>query len=246
MDIERVIREVEDRLFVRLNLDAWERALYWHLFRHTRLDGRPSVLIGLDTLSRQTAISTTKLRETIRSMERKGCLSIEERTRDGHVLKVVLPAEIPGFLVSPEPEPVDLEQIDFFAARRYLQPLMERQEGRCFYCLRVLTAESSALDHLVPQVAGGGNSYRNIVVACHECNARKQALIAEDYLRMLYRDGLLGQSDLKERLEMLSQVAAGSIVPVIAGTAQPCAAPNGGPATPSGNSRVAEGPPSVS
>ena len=179
-------------------------------------------------------------------MARKGCLAIDERTRDGHVLKVVLPAEMPGLLVSPEPELVDVEQIDFFAERRYLQPLMERQQGRCFYCLRALTAESSALDHLIPQVAGGGNSYRNIVVACHECNARKQALVAEDYLRILYRDRVLGKSDLKERLEMVSQVAVGSIVPVVAGTAQPCAPPNGGPATQLGNSGVTEGPPSVS
>lgn len=225
MNTERVIREIEDRLFVRLELDAWERALYWHLFRHTHLEGRAIVVVGLDTLSRQTNISTTKLRDAIRSMAGKGCLSVDERTRVGHTIKVVLPDELPGLLISAEPASVNLDQIDFFTERRYLQPLMERQQGRCFYCLRVLTAESSALDHLIPQVAGGNNSYRNIVVACYECNSRKQALVGEDYLRMLYRDGILGQSDLKERLETLSQIMAGTIIPVVGEAAQQSVAP---------------------
>lgn len=225
MDTDRVIREIEDLLFVRLELDAWERALYWHLFRHTHLEGRAVVVVGLDTLSRQTNISTTKLRDAIRSMAAKGCLSVDERTRVGHTINVVLPEELPGLLVSPEAASVDLDQIDFFTERRYLQPLMERQQGRCFYCLRMLTAESAALDHLIPQVAGGNNSHRNIVVSCYECNSRKQALVAEDYFRVLYRDGVLGQNDLKERLETLSQVMAGTIIPVVGQGAQQPVAP---------------------
>jgi hypothetical protein len=102
MDTERVIREIEDLLFVRVELDAWERALYWHLFRHTHLEGLALVVLGLDMLSRQTNISTTKLRDAIRSMAGKGCLSVDERTWVGPTIKVVLPEELPGLLVSPE------------------------------------------------------------------------------------------------------------------------------------------------
>jgi len=225
MDVERVIREIEDVLFPQLQLDAWERVVYWHLFRHTRLEGRAAIVIGIDPLSRRTGISTTKVRETLRSMAQKGCISIDDRTRVGHGIKVVLPEDLPGLVISSEPIPLDIEQIDFFTGRRYLRPLMERQAGRCFYCLRDLIAESSALDHVIPQVAGGNNSYRNVVVSCHECNARKQALQAEDYLRFLYRDGVLGQNDLKERLEALSQIVAGTVIPSAA--AQPGVEPDG-------------------
>jgi hypothetical protein len=205
MDVERAIRDVEDVMFPQLRLDAWERVLYWHLFRHTILEGRPAVVIGIDPLSRRTGISTTKVRETLRSMAEKGCVTIDERTRVGHGIKLVLPEDMPGLVMLPGPTaPLDIEQVDFFAERRYLRPLMKRQDGRCFYCLRDLIAESSSLDHVVPQVAGGSDSYRNIVVVCHECNARKQAFQAEDYLRLLYREGILGQNDLKERQETLS------------------------------------------
>ncbi len=212
MDIEAAVREIEDVLFQRKELDVWERALYWHLFRHTHLEGRPTVVTGLNTLARLTGISTTKVRESIRSMAIKGCITVDERNRLGHTIKVLLPAHIPGLATSTESARFDIE-------RRHLQPLMERQQGACFYCLRVLTSESAALDHVVPQVLGGDNSYRNIVVACDECNARKQALAADEYLRLLYRDGLLGQSDLKERLQTLAQITAGALMPAIQGTA---------------------------
>ena len=215
MDVNSVVREIEDVLFPRLKLDTWERALYWHLFRHTHLEGRATVVTGLDSLSRKTSVSTTKLRESIRSMAAKGCLAIEDRNRAGHAITILLPAEIPGLLVA-DPEPAaDIEGIDFYENRRYLQPLMERQQGQCVYCLRVLTAEAAVLDHLVSQMRGGDNSYRNVVVACHVCNSRKQAMAAEEYLRLLYREGLLGQDDLKERLEVVAQISAGSVPPAI-------------------------------
>jgi 5-methylcytosine-specific restriction endonuclease McrA len=215
LDLNAVAREIEDVLFLRLELDVWERALYWHLFRHTHLEGRPATVTGLDTLSRKTGVSTTKLRESIRSMAAKGCLTIDDRNRVGHAITVLLPAEIPGLLVVEHEPPIDIEQIDFYENRRYLQALMERQHGRCVYCLRVLTAESAILDHVVSQMIGGGNSYRNVVVACHACNSRKQAMAAEEYLRLLYREGLLGQDDLIERIETIAQISAGGLIPVI-------------------------------
>ncbi|MGB8297195.1 MAG: hypothetical protein WCG85_17335 [Polyangia bacterium] len=57
MDTNQTVREIEDLLFPRLKLDAWERAIYWHLFRHTHMEGRSSVVFGLDSLARTTGIS---------------------------------------------------------------------------------------------------------------------------------------------------------------------------------------------
>jgi hypothetical protein len=215
VDINSVARQIEDVLFPRLELDAWQRALYWHLFRYTHLEGRATVVVGLDSLSRKTNMSTTKLRESIRSMASKGCVKIDDRNRRGHAITVFLPAEIPGLLAKASEVAIEIKDIDFYKNRRYLQPLLDRQEGRCVYCLRVLTSETAVLDHLLSQMHTGDNSYRNVVVACHACNSRKQAMPAEEYLRLLYREGVLAQEDLCERLETVGQVSAGSLVPVI-------------------------------
>ncbi len=39
-------------------------------------------------------------------------------------------------------------------------------------------------------------SYRNIVVSCHQCNTTKQAREAVDFIRYLYRCGFLSQVEL--------------------------------------------------
>lgn len=213
-EISMLVRQIEDRLFPGLGLDVWERAVYWHLFRRTRLEGCDSVVIGLDALATATAISTTKLRDTLRSMQRKGCISIDERSRIGHSVRVLLPNEVPNLPVPGTPTaPVDLETLDLYTGRQFLAPLLQREENRCFYCLVALTADSAVLDHVVAQVSDGGNSYRNVVASCHTCNARKQGAAADDFLRALYRDGLLSQADLQGRLERLRQLQAGELVP---------------------------------
>jgi len=215
MDMNATARDIEDILFQRLELDVWERALYWHLLRHTHVEGRPMFVTGLEALSRKTAASTTKLREAIRSMAAKGCITIDDRNRAGHAITVLLPEQIPGLLVVTQTAPIEIEQLDFYQDRRYLEALMERQQGQCVYCLRMLTAESAVLDHLVSQMAGGSNSHKNIVVACHACNSGKQASSADEFLRLLYRQGVLGQDDLKARLELVSKISGGALVPVI-------------------------------
>ena len=59
------------------------------------------------------------------------------------------------------------------------------------------------------------NSYRNIVVACHECNTTKQAREAVDFIRNLYRRGLLSQAEMERRLSALQLVQAGKLAPDI-------------------------------
>ncbi|MFZ5863366.1 MAG: HNH endonuclease [Nitrospirota bacterium] len=209
-----LLRQIEDSLFPALKLDVWERVAYWHLFVRTRAVGQDSVVLGVDPLATSTGISTTKLRETIRSMADKGCIAIDDRSRSGHSLRVLLPHEIPGLVVDPsESAKIDIETLDFFSGRQFLGSLMQRERNRCFYCLAAVSAETAVLDHCVAQVNGGDNSYRNIVVSCHTCNARKQAMSPDDFLRLLYRNGVLSVSDLKDRLDGLSQLQAGRMVP---------------------------------
>jgi len=41
------------------------------------------------------------------------------------------------------------------------------------------------LDHVVPRVNSGRNSYRNLVSRCTECNSQKNQRAAPDFLRWL-------------------------------------------------------------
>ena len=48
-----------------------------------------------------------------------------------------------------------------------------RDGNRCQYCGRPFSTRELTLDHVVPLVQGGENSWTNLVCACVKCNARK-------------------------------------------------------------------------
>jgi hypothetical protein len=98
---------------------------------------------------------------------------------------------------------------------------MEREGDSCFYCMRSVRADTCALDHVVPQASHLDSSYRNVVVACHDCNSKKAGADARDFVRSLYRTGLLSDSDLSQRLHALDQLQAGELVPDITATVEP-------------------------
>ena len=214
MDWSKVAADIEDLLAPKLQLDVYERTLYYHMLRHTRIAGKESASFGLATLGSATGMSDWKVREAVRSMDSKGCIKIEDRTAKGHLIRVLLPSELPDLqTVSEVNSTVDIETLDFFTGRRYLKALLVREDERCFYCLRRVAPESCVLDHVNPQVNGPDNSYRNIVVACHECNSAKQGRNGEDFVRLLYRNGLLSASECQDRLEAVNALRAGKLVP---------------------------------
>jgi hypothetical protein len=108
-----------------------------------------------------------------------------------------------------------IDEIDFYEDRRYRPAILRRDEGACFYCARLVTIENAVLDRVVAEAEGGDNSHRNIVAACHECNSIKQATPAEDFMRLLYRKGVLSQQDVSARLERLARLRAGAVPVVI-------------------------------
>ena len=71
------------------------------------------------------------------------------------------------------------------------------------------------LDHVVPRVRFGRNSYRNLVSCCIECNSLKGDRAARDFLRILYRKGRLTAGDLDGRLAALKDLAAGKLRPLL-------------------------------
>jgi len=153
-----------------------------------------------------------KAHEALRSLHQKGSITIEDRSRSGHEIRVFLPSDLNLPHASDEPPP-DLASIDFLAGRQYVDALLAREGGRCFYCLREATRDTCKLDHANPQADGADNSYRNIVVSCHECNKLIQDMRAEEHLRRVFRRNLLSDSEFKGRIATLEALRKGDFVP---------------------------------
>lgn len=214
MDVVRVLRDIEDHLLPRLELDPIERILYYHLFRRTHLTGKDSGLFSLLQLGKALGVSETAVRDRIRTLHEKGCLRIEERSKNGHLVKLLLPDEIPGLIpAAADSAPIDVGTVDFFTGRKHVAVLVAREDGRCFYCLRAINRDTCVLDHVIPRLAATDHSFRNVVAACHECNALKQGAEAAEFLRSRYRSGVLSQSELQERLATLERLQIGQLVP---------------------------------
>jgi hypothetical protein len=214
MDASLIIRQCEDYLFPAMKFTVRERVLYYHLLRHTHFEGKPAALVAILPVANAMGVAESSAREDIRSLNERGCIKIEDRSRNGHLVRVLLPEEIEGIVPKSTPATeLDLEHLDFFSGRRFLFALLAREDNRCFYCLKGIRPQSCELDHVVSLANGTDHSYRNIVCSCHECNTTKQAQAAPDFVRALYRKGVLSQAELEDRLGAIEQLQAGQLFP---------------------------------
>jgi 5-methylcytosine-specific restriction endonuclease McrA len=209
-------KQMEDLLVPRLRLGVYEHIVYAHLLRHSRLQGRRRVHFSMNWLARGILTSTLPARRSVRSLAVKGILRIIERSRAGHIVEVLLPNEIAVCRREP-PVPPDahLEAVDFLHSRKYRNSILRREGNRCFYCQRFLRPRALALDHVVPRVQNGRNSYRNLVACCTDCNSRKADRDAEDLLRILFRQGRLNATELADSRRALKALAAGKLRPAL-------------------------------
>ncbi len=250
---EQIWKQFEDLVVPRLRLSLVDRAIYSRLLRHTHLEGRRRLRFSIAWLARGAGLSNEPARRAVRRLIAQGVLRLEERSKAGHVVEVRLPEEIraarpdrigagdPGGL----PRAVPLEEVDFLETRALRQAIHAREGGRCFYCLRRLAVGVECLDHVVPRVRLGRNSYRNLVSCCLECNSQKGERPAEDFLRGLYRERRLTASELAERLRALDALASGKLPPLLAtaGNPLPCMGrPRLHPANPSRRNPAPPGP----
>jgi 5-methylcytosine-specific restriction endonuclease McrA len=106
-----------------------------------------------------------------------------------------------------------LETKDFWKTWALRKAIHDRERGACFYCLRRAPGKLQCLDHVVPRVRFGRNSYPNLVSCCVECNTRKADRPVRDFLRTLYRRGRLTPAELDARLRALKAPAAGKLRP---------------------------------
>ena len=108
---------------------------------------------------------------------------------------------------------MSLEDVDFFEDATNRRLILKRDEFRCFYCLKSLDENNYAIEHVVSRPLGS-NTYKNLVASCRQCNNRKSAGEADDYLRQIFRKGLLSKNELTARLEKLEQLKAGDLKPL--------------------------------
>lgn len=215
-DLARVYAHVEDYLVPYFQLGLGERAVYYHLVRHSLLEGRRRVEISKRALARNIGCSATTVHGHLRRLAEKGCIRIVERNLAGHTIEVFRPDEIPGCVSgSPAAGQAQLDAADCFRSERLRAAILRRESHRCFYCLRQLRAGATVFDHAVPACAGGDSSYRNIVACCFECNAQKGERPAEEFLRELYRAARLSSAELDGRMAAVEALRAGQLVPAL-------------------------------
>ncbi|HTU93104.1 MAG TPA: HNH endonuclease signature motif containing protein [Gemmataceae bacterium] len=223
MDVIAFLTEFQDHLAPRL--DTYEQAIYLYVFRHSRLIGQEEVVLGFKSARSRMAtgigekgkpMAEGTCYEKLRPLQYKGCLEIVSVERMGSRIRLRLPNEIPGIIVEPPEEViVSLEDMDFFTDEANRKLILAREEHKCFYCLRRLKKENHVIDHVVSRPEGN-NGYRNVVAACRDCNNRKGASDAEDFFRVLYREGFLSNDEFQQRLSHLQRLRAGELRPSLA------------------------------
>jgi hypothetical protein len=221
LDVVKVMEEFQD--FLAPKLDCYEQAIYLYLFRHSRLHNKAEVVIGFKSARKRMALGVgqngTPMSEgtcykKLRSLERKGYLYISGSEREGTRVKIKLPSEIDGIVrTSSREPPPNLEDMDFFTVPENRQAILQREGSRCFYCLREPNDANYVIEHVVSRPIGD-NGYRNVVAACRSCNNQKDDLEAEDFLRSLYRRGMLSTEEFEGRRAALNQLREGGLKPV--------------------------------
>ena len=103
---EVVWTQLEDLLVPRLSVI--DRAIYSHLLRHSRLEGKLCLRFSIRWLARHIRLSAGPVRGAVRRLVAQGALRLVQRSKTGHVVEVRPPEEIrPEKLNGVEHRPAD-------------------------------------------------------------------------------------------------------------------------------------------
>jgi hypothetical protein len=218
---ELVWKQLEDLPAPCLRLSVFDRTIYSHLLRHSRLEARLRLRFSILGLARNLRLSPATIREGVRRLIAHGALRLLQRSKAGHLVEVRLPGEIRAVRLSciesrttaAGKTAINLDEADFLKNGTLRKAIHAREHGQCFYCLRRTPPSVQCLDHVVPLVRLGRNSYRNLVSSCMECSTQKGETTAADFLRRLYRERRLTAAELAARLRALDALASGKLRP---------------------------------
>ena len=220
IDVREFLIQFQD--YAAPNLDTYEQAIYLYVFRHSRLIDKDEVTIGFKSHRSRLAtgvgeggkpMSEKSAYTKLASLQEKGFITALRTNHKGRLLKLHLPSEIPG-LIKPDIAEVeaDIELMDFFSVPENRAALLRREQSRCFYTLQQLDKDNFIVEHVVSRPAGD-NSYQNCVAASRETNNKKGSGTAEDYLRRLFREGFLNETEFQDRNRALSDLKLGLLKP---------------------------------
>src|SRR5260370_8317188 len=71
IDVVEVCKELEDLLAPRLKLSVLDRAVYSHLLRHSRFEGKPRLRFSILWLAHNLGITARRARESVRPLPDK-------------------------------------------------------------------------------------------------------------------------------------------------------------------------------
>ena len=112
-------------------------------------------------------------------------------------------------LQNPDIQGVEYQQGTLFGyeVREYL---LERDRHTCRYCNGLSNDQVLEVEHKIPKSRGGSNSVKNLVMACHTCNKKKDNLTPEEWLAVL-KTGKRSEID-KQRVANLEKIIGNKVV----------------------------------
>lgn len=225
MNTEQFFKEYVD--FVVPKLGTIEQAIYLYVVRHTVFENKDDILVSISSAAKSNAfglsgrggpMGISQTRDKVYTLQEKGFIEVVDSTSMGLRLKAVLPSENPAVRAEEEikEQAVPLEELDFYTVPELRQALRDREGNKCFYSFQKITNENFTIDHVISRPEGK-NTYNNLVATTKAMNNKKANMAAKDFLRSLFRDGLLSESEFQERTTSLEQLQAWELKPNVNG-----------------------------
>src|SRR5258707_14829387 len=95
---ELVCKQFEDALAPRLRLSTTDRAVYYHLLRHSRFEGKSRLHFSLIWLARNLGLTEEAVRAALRRLVQHRTLRLVGRRKPGPAMDVCLAEGVPGAL----------------------------------------------------------------------------------------------------------------------------------------------------
>ena len=205
----QIWKEFEDYLAPLLGMKPGERAVYSYLVRHSRLEGRRGVIVGMPQLGRGAGMGYAPARFHLFRLVRKRCVEVKPYRKKSYAIRVFLPEEVLRELRPRDFAAVSLKLQRVSRNRVLRAKILRREHGRCFYCTQVLVEGRIWFDHIVALARGGNPEEKNVVACCQKCNMRKGTRSGEEFLLEAYNAGRISKAQLKKQRAAMREILRG-------------------------------------